>query len=145
MSLTGANAVLMLSVPGLFDTPQQLQGFATDDIFDVEQVKRIETLMGVDGILSGGFVFNEKPMTITLQADSPSNFIFEQWDAAEQPPYGDVLSASMTVVLTGLSTKWSCINGFWTDAPPGGLAAIKKLVQPRKYTLRWEQVVPQRS
>ena len=145
MSLTGANAVLMLSVPGLFDTPQQLQGFAADDIFDVEQVKRVETLMGVDGTLSAGYVFNERVMTITLQSDSPSNRIFEEWDSAETPPYGDILYANMTVVLTGLQTKWSCVKGFWSDQPPGGLAAVKKLVQPRKYTLRWESIIPQRS
>ena len=53
-TITGASAVIMLSVPGLFSTPQQLQGFATDDIFDTAAIASAETLMGVDGNLSGG-------------------------------------------------------------------------------------------
>lgn len=139
MSLTGANAIITFSVPGVFGGPQQLQGFAADDIFDSEQVKRAETLMGVDGILSGGFVYEEKSMSFTLQADSPSNFLFDQWVAAQEGAQ-DTFPASATIVLKGLGVQWACANGFLTDSP--SVPSVKRLVQPRKYTVKWESVTP---
>lgn len=145
LTLTSANAILMLSVPGVFSQPQQLQGFAADDIFGVDEVKRIETLMGVDGVLSGGKVFNKKIMHIVLQSDSESNAIFAEWDAAETFNGGDVLLATMTVTLTAIQTKFSLTRGFFSDGPPGGLPDLKKIIQPRKYTIEWGQVIPQAS
>ena len=84
MSLTAANAVITLTIAGVFNAGQQLQQFAADDVFSVEQVTPTETLMGVDGFLSGGRTPVPVPWTISLQADSPSNFIFEQWFAAQE-------------------------------------------------------------
>ena len=53
-SITSANAILTLAIPLLFPTPVQLQGFAADDVYDIPRIKSVETLMGVDGVLSGG-------------------------------------------------------------------------------------------
>jgi hypothetical protein len=139
MSITSANAVLTLNLAGLLSAPQQLQGFATDDIFDADQVKLIETQMGVDGILSGGFVYNEKPMNIHLQSNSPSIALFDQWNAAQQQQQ-DVLPASMTIVLKGLLTAWNCTNGFLTDAPP--LPSLGKVIKPRVYRIVWNLITP---
>lgn len=139
MSLTGANVALALAVPGLFDTGQVLQGFAVDDVFDSENVRRIETAMGVDGVLSAGLVFYEKPMTIHLQSDSPSIDVFDQWIAAEEAQ-GDVLPANMTARLTGLGTVFACVKGFLTVSPP--LPSVKRLIQPRAYTITWESITP---
>jgi hypothetical protein len=139
MSLTGANSVIMISIPGLFPTPQQLQGFAADDVFDVDQVKRAETLMGVDGKLSGGFVYEEVKQTFALQADSPSVFIFETWDAAMLAS-GDVFSATATVILSGIRTVFNCGPGFMISGSP--MPSVKKLYQPRKWTVAWERTGP---
>ena len=139
MSLTSANAVLQLSVPGLFDTAQQLQGFSSDDIFDVEAVRRAETLMGVDGYLSGGFVWEEVKQTITFQGDSPSINIIDQWDQA-QLAQQDVYPAHMTVILTGVQTQWTCSNGYlmsWVVIP-----SAKKLIQPRRLMISWNNTSP---
>ena len=82
-TLTAANAVITLTVPFLFPTPVQLQGFSADNIYDMDNVDQIETAMGVDGILSGGFVFNPVNQTFVLQADSPSIAFFETWAATQ--------------------------------------------------------------
>ena len=42
-TLTSANSVLIIGVAGLFNAPQQIQGFATDDIFSIEDVDTVET------------------------------------------------------------------------------------------------------
>ena len=139
MSLTSANATILFSVGTLFPAPIPLSGFAADDIFDVAEVKRAETLMGVDGILSGGFVWEEVKQTFSFQADSPSCLIFDQWQEAEQA-LEDVYPASATIILPGLATAWACINGFLMTASP--MPSAKKLLQPRKFAISWNIVSP---
>ena len=138
MSLTSANSTILLSIVPLFPVPSPLFGFAADDVFDVDQVKRAETLMGVDGILSGGFVWEEVKQTFTLQSDSPSCNIFDQWQTAEEL-FQDVYSASATIILPGLLAQFSCINGYLINASP--MPSAKKLLQPRKFTIAWNSII----
>lgn len=138
-SLTGANTVLMLSIANLFPSPQQLQGFAADDIYDIGQIQSVETVMGVDGILSGGFVFAEVEQTISLQANSPSVSIFQQWWASMQQQQ-DTLIAAMTTYLPSLGLKFNHSNGFLTGYPP--MPGIKKIAQPMRFQVRWGRIVP---
>lgn len=136
-SLTGATSVLQLSIGGLYDQPQQLVGFAADDIFSTPDVQSIETLMGTDGFLSAGYVFVEKEMSIALQADSPSNDLFDNWDAAQQSAQ-DVFFANLVVYLRALDRKWTCTRGVLSRYKP--IPDVKKLIQPRKYTITWNSM-----
>jgi hypothetical protein len=138
-SLTAANAVLMLGVTNLYNTPQQLQGFAADDIYDMPQIRSAETLMGVDGTLSAGFIFVPIVQSITLQANSSSNLFFEQWWANQQVAE-DVYSGFGTIALTSLGSKYVMTNGFltgYTPAPPA-----RRILQPRRYEITWNLVLP---
>lgn len=139
MSLTAANSVIMLVIPNLFDSPQLLQGYAADDVFDVDQVKMAETLMGVDGRLSGGFIYEAVQQTINLQADSASAQIFDAWYQASVAQ-ADVYPANATITLPGLGQKWTCTRGFLTSGNP--MPSVKKLVQPRKWLVMWQAVSP---
>lgn len=138
-SITGANAIIMLSIAGLFTTPQQLQGFAADDIFDTDSLESTETMMGVDGKLSAGFVFVPVKQNYSLQADSPSNRLFELWWATQQSAR-DVFRANGVVMLNAVGSKWTMRNGALTSFSP--IPAVKKLIQPRKYTITWESALP---
>lgn len=139
-TLTSANAVITLTIPGIFSTPQQLQQFAVDDVADVDTLTIAETLMGVDGFLSGGFVFNSVKYTFTLQADSPSCFIFDQWKNA-QATLLDTFPANGGLLLKSLGTKWTWTRGFLVDYSPA--PNIKKILQPRKFGVVWQRVFPQ--
>lgn len=138
-SLTGANAVIMLSVPLVFPVPQQLQGFAADDVFDTDTIESAEVLMGVDGKMSAGFVFVPVKQNYTLQADSQAMFFFQQWWAAQQQAK-DVFFASGLILLTTLNSKWTMTKGALTSYKP--LPDAKKLLQPRKFTITWESSSP---
>ena len=53
------------------------------------------------------------------------------------------LAANGLLLLKSLGTKWNWTNGFlveWKPAPD-----IKKLLQPRKFAVEWESIVPQPS
>ncbi len=138
-SITSANAVLTLAVPPLFPVPQQIQGFATDDIYDIPQIKSVEVQMGVDGVLSAGFVYIQIPQEITLQADSDSNDFFDTWWTQMQAAQ-DVYAASGIIKLPSIATKFTQINGFLTGYKPA--PGAKKLLQPRKYEITWERIAP---
>ena len=136
-TITSANAVYMLSVSGLFSTPIQLQGFSADDIFTTGPLASAETIMGLDGNLSGGFVFVPVVQNISLQADSASNGIFDQWWAAQQQAR-EVYIANGIITLTSIGTKWNMTRGFLTSYPPIPDAA--KTLRPRRFAITWNQL-----
>lgn len=138
-TITAANSILMLSVEGLYDVAQQLQGFAADDVFDTEAVTPAETMMGVDGRLSGGFVFVPIRMNIALQADSESNLFFENWYAAEMKARESYI-ANAQIQLPSVQRKYVLTRGFLTGHPP--TAAARKVLQPRRYQITWERISP---
>ena len=137
-SITSVNAVLMLTVPGVYSTPQQLQNFSADDIYDFDQQAVAQTEMGVDGQLAGGLVFTEKKQKIYLMADSASILIFEGWKQA-QDTLRDVYIATMTTTLTSVSRKYTQSGGFLTMYSPAPNA--KRVLQQRVFEITWESVV----
>lgn len=140
-SLTSANCVLTIAIPGLYDTPQQLQKFAADDVTDIGDQQVAEAVMGVDGFLSMGFVFNPTVQGITLQGDSESNAIFDNWYGAQQSTR-EIYRCSGILLLPAIGRKWSLVNGGMTTYKPA--PDVKKILQARKHTITWEsmQIAP---
>lgn len=138
-SLTAANSVLMLSVLSLFPIPQQIQGFAADDVAAAEPVEPVEVSVGVDGKMSAGWVPTAKPWTITLQADSASNLFFEAW-ATAQEALKDVYFANGTAIVKSISRSYVMVNGVLSQYPP--MAGIRRTLQPRQYRITWESITP---
>ena len=141
-TLTAANAVITLTIPGVFDTPQQLQQFGVDDAADVDTLTVAQTEMGIDGFLSGGYVFEKVRYTFTLKANSPSNFVFDQWKAA-QDAQEDTFECNGNLLLKSLGSKWAWRKGFlvsWMPAPN-----VKKLLTDRRFVIEFERVTPQPS
>ena len=137
-TITSVNSVLSLAINTYFPVPQVIQGFAVDDAFESESVQQSETLMGVDGILSGGKVFVPYKMTIHLQADSPSVFLFDAWRNAQDAD-ADVYAASGSIVLSSTSMVYTLQNGFLTSATP--FPAVKKTLTPLVYEITWQRIV----
>jgi len=135
--ITGANSLFTITVADLFSSPFQLQGYAADDAFATDAMTIAETLMGVDGILSGGFVNVETHQTISLQADSPSITYFDQWFSAQKSNQ-EVYTASATITMPAVGLKYTLKNGFLTTYAP--MAGVKKLLQPRQFAITWNSV-----
>lgn len=138
-SITAANAIIMITIPGLFPVPQRIFGFAADNVYDTPEQETSETAMGVDGKQSAGFVYTPTEQNISLQADSPSNFIFEQWVAAMSRQV-DVFEANGETTLRSVNRKYVMTNGFlvnWTPLPPAS-----RVLQRRRFLIRWGRIVP---
>lgn len=135
-SITAANAVFLLSINGLVGVTR-LQGFAADDVFSTDAVQSAEVVMGVDGKLSGGFVYSPIVQNITLQADSDSNEIFDQWWQRSQIN-AEVLQGNGSVVLSNLGKRWVMTNGFLTQFAP--IPDAKRILQAKRYQITWERI-----
>lgn len=136
-SITSANAVITLQVTGIFTTPFQLQGFSADNIYDAPETELVQTAMGVDGRLSGGFVFNPVDQSFSIQADSETNTFFETW-AARMNTQKDVYVAEGTTRLISVNRAYVMRRGFLVNAHQ--FPAAGRILQPRRYTVRWERV-----
>lgn len=136
-TITAANAAITLVIDGVFGSGQQLQGFAADDIFSTEQISPTDTIMGVDGFLSGGRVPNPIAWSISLQADSPSQFVFDNWYQTQQL-IGETVIASGIVTLPAISMSYSLVKGFLTRYSP--ITDARRVLQPRRFTITWESV-----
>jgi hypothetical protein len=133
-NLTAANAIFQLSIPAVFQSPQQLQGFSADDIFDTDSQEAIQAIMGVDGFLSAGFTYVETKQSITLQADSASGAIFDAWRDAEKAAL-NAFPASATIILPAISRKWTMVRGFLTGYKP--IPGAGKVLKPRTFGITW--------
>lgn len=137
-TITAANSVFMIAVLDLFPAPIQIQGFSSDDVFSTEPVSPVETLMGVDGFLSGGFVPTEKKQTITLQADSASNLIFEIWYQSQEIAR-EVFTATGIMTIPSIGRLYTMSRGFLTTFPP--TSDVRRILQPRRYGITWQSIV----
>jgi hypothetical protein len=136
-SLTAANAVITLTIPGLFNSPVQLQGFSAQNIYEMPSIEINQTQMGVDGKLSAGFVYNPISQTFVLQADSASNDVFEIW-AQTMLTNRDTLRCNGETLLTSVNRSYVCTNGALTSYPPAPAAG--QILQPRSYVIVWERI-----
>jgi hypothetical protein len=137
-SLTVANSVLTLAVPGLDIGPVQIQGFATDDAFDTTAVKPAEVMVGVDAKKSQGFVAFLVPFKFTLQADSLSIDVMDAIEEAQEAAL-ETYEISVSLSAPGLGKLWTFSNGTLTEfkKTPNG----KKLMQPQNYEIIFEKMI----
>lgn len=136
-TITSANAVFALSIPGIFNTPVLLEGYAADDAFSSDSVQKSETQMGVDGKLSAGFTFNPIKMKVKLAADSSSIDVFDTWNAVQQSTR-DLFFANATVTLPGPGETYNLVKGALTSFKP--MPDAKKVLQSREFEITFESV-----
>lgn len=138
-TITSANAVLTLSQATLFPAPVQMQQFAADDVFDTENIRSVEALMGVDGVLSFGFIYVAIVQNIALQANSPSNSFFDVI-YTQQTAALDIYPLNGTIILPGISTKFTLSNGAMTGYKP--TPDGKRTLTPRRFQITWNKIAP---
>lgn len=137
-TITSANAQFAIIIPGVYNAPQILKGFATDDAFLTEAVENAETKMGVDGKLSAGFVFNPTIQNVVFQADSPSLDVFNNWQLA-QLAGREVISCSATITIRSIGYSYVLTNGYLTQFKP--MPDAKKTLQQVQHRLTWEKII----
>ncbi|NWC11937.1 hypothetical protein HX776_24425 [Pseudomonas agarici] len=136
-TITSANSVFALAVTNLFPFPQSIQGYASDSMFAMDALDIAETVMGVDGKLSAGFIFNSSKQTVSIMPDSPSLAVFSTWHSTMQTAR-DVYRANGTIILPSIGKKYTLKNGVLTSGK--SMPDAKKTLQPVEYKITWERV-----
>jgi len=137
-SISSANSTFALGVTGLYAVPQPLMGFDVDDAFDSDSIDVAEIKIGVDGLISAGFVFATIPVSIHLQADSPSISLFEAWYTAERAAM-DKFTAFGTIVMPSVNKVYTLTNGILSKYSP--MASNKKVLAARSFTVTFESII----
>lgn len=138
-SITFANSVFMISVPGLFPVPQQLKGYSAEKAWETGTVQLTESQIGVDGRKTSGYVFNMPEQSISLQADSPSKKIFIAIQNAMKAKR-DVYYISGTIDLPSTGESFICTRGTLKTSKP--LPDASKVLQPMEFVIEWESISP---
>jgi hypothetical protein len=138
-TITSANSVVTITVPGLFPTPVQLFGYATEKAWDTAAVVLTETQIGVDGRKTAGLIFNPIKQTYSFQADSPSVAIFEQIYAA-QLAARDVYYLFAVIDLPSTGESYICNKGTLEDY--NAVASAGKVLNSREFSISWLNIQP---
>lgn len=138
-TITSANSVFTISVPGLFPAPIQIQGFSAERAWETGKQELTESQMGVDGRKTSGYVPMMVSQTFSLQADSPSKQVFNAIARAMQAAR-DALYITGIIVLPSTGESFSCIKGTLKNYPPVPSAA--KVLQPVDFEIEWENIQP---
>ncbi len=137
--ITSANSVFSLAITGLIPAAVNLDGYATDDAFEAEDIETAEVFMGVDGNLSAGFVYKEVKMAINFMADSLSLKIFETLYAAEKSQKKKFF-LNATIQQPSLGVAYVLKNGVLSTYSP--MAGVKRTLAPRRVGLTWQSITP---
>jgi len=125
--ITSANSILVMTVGDLFPAGVTLQGFATDQSFSQDELQVTEDRMGVDGNMVVGWIPSIKPVTIMLEASSPSFVAMSQLYRAQEMKRGPILVTLVaTVPSIGKVFTWS--DGAMKSGTP--VPAGKKVLDP---------------
>ena len=137
-AITSANSVLLLGVTSLFPTAQQMQNFATDDMYSMDPVDNAEVVMGADGVMSAGWIPQIKVMHITLMPNSNAMSFFESWFAQEEA-LREVLYGFGTLNQPSIGRTYALTNGVLSQFAP--IADGKKVLQARRFQIKWESAL----
>lgn len=122
-TLTAANAVLQARCIGLYDTYVIMQGFQPDNATAMGDRTIAETRASVDGILSGGKVFNESTFTAFFEANSKSMSVIDNYNNWQQK--NDALPWDFILEYPSIKKRYT-FSGFLVTTP-SGVSAQKML------------------
>lgn len=136
-TITSANSVFTIVVPGLFPAPVQLQGYSTDRAFTTNALVLSEVQMGVDGRMTAGYTPAPTEQTIALQADSPSRSIFTAIIQASKTAR-EVYYISGSIALPSTGESFTLVRGVLTTGKQ--VPDANKVLAPVEYTITWQSV-----
>ena len=138
-TLTAANCQLTLFALPYLPVPTAIEGFASDAAFLFDTPAVAESLLGVDGKMSAGYLPSITRQTITLQADSASVRYFEDLLSATKAAR-DIAWLYGSIAIPSVGKSYTLTKGVleqMTQAPP-----VAKILQPQTFQIAWNDIQP---
>jgi len=137
--ITVADVIITLTAPPIFVSPQQIQGFAEDRVFNVPRQRIAVTRRGVDGVMAAGFIFIKQPWSFMLLPSSPSCDVFDTVVQGQKALKTTVFWNGF-ITAPSIGRSWIMTNGTLTDYSPAPDAG--QVFENREFGLEWQDVIP---
>ena len=135
--ITSANASAVLTVDSLFPSGIELQMFATDQAVGQDSVDITETRMGVDGRMVAGFTPVIYPVTVTLEAASPSaRNLGTVWRAMKTIP--GIYECTLVITVPSIAKVYTWSRGVMKSGVP--FPSMKKVLEPTTWVFHFENM-----
>lgn len=138
-SITSADSTFVISSADFALAATVLEGYAADAAFALDNADTAETMLGVDGKLSAGWIPRSYNQTITLQADSKSRAVFDALVAA-QDVSRNVFRLNGVINLPGNQYSYTLSRGVLKNY--SAMPNAQRVLQPMTFVIEWERVLP---
>ncbi|RKS87332.1 hypothetical protein DES39_0552 [Orbus hercynius] len=125
--ITAASVIVTLVADELYPTGRVIEGFAEDSLRSLDDLVRTESVMGVDGKLSVGFVYYPVNLTLHLMPDQDGYTVFENIAQVQNTLVAPIY-LSMTIVDVSLKRKYTLTKGALTSF--AAMPNANRLMQP---------------
>lgn len=137
LDITAANASAVMTVEDLYPNGIKLERFSTDAAIVADSQQVAETRMGVDGKMAAGVTPNIYPVTVTLEANSPTatsfSTIYEAMNANKQ-----LYVCNLTIKIPSIGRTYQFSNGVLQTANP--MPALNKVLAPTTWVFHFESM-----
>jgi hypothetical protein len=140
--ITSADAQMILTVAELFPAGIPLQKFSADQSVIADEEVFAEVRMGVDGKLAAGYTPTPKPVTLMLEADSPSVLFMNQIINFQQVAMR-TLKMHLIILIPAQLRVFTYTNGVLVSGIV--FPALKKVQDPLTYKFQFEKRLIQLS
>ena len=137
-SITSADSVFSISSADFALAATILEGYAADAAFAMENADTAETMLGVDGKLSAGWIPRSYKQTITLQADSKSRKVFDGLVTA-QDATRQIFRLNGVITLPGNQYSYTLTRGVLKNYT--AMPTAQRVLQPLTFVIEWESVL----
>jgi hypothetical protein len=138
-TITSANSIFTIVVPGLFPAPVQLEGYSSDKAVITDAIAMAETMMGVDGLMAAGYVPAITKQTISLMANSPSRSFFTAIALATQTAQ-EVFQLIGALDLPSTGESFIMPKGYIVNMKK--IPDLMKVLGPVEIVIDWQSVTP---
>ena len=137
LDITAANASAVMTVEDLYPNGIKLERFSTDAAIVADSQQVAETRMGVDGKMAAGVTPNIYPVTVTLEANSPTatsfSTIYEEMNANKR-----LYVCNLTIKIPSIGRTYQFSNGVLQTANP--MPALNKVLAPTTWVFHFESM-----
>ena len=135
LDITSANSTAILTVAKIFPSGIHLQMFGTDQALNMDAIDITETRKGVDGKLVAGYVPVIYPVTITLEASSPSHrSLATVWQAMAANK--TVYECNLVCTVPSIKSVFTWSVGVMKNGAP--FPALGKVLEPTTWTFEFQ-------
>lgn len=135
--ITSANASAVMTIEELYPNGLKLERFSTDAAIVADSQQVAETRMGVDGRMAAGVTPNIYPVTITLEANSPTaaafTTLFEAMSSNKQ-----LYVCNLTIKIPSIGKTYQFSNGVLQTANP--MPGLNKVLVATTWVFHFESM-----